>query len=101
MRAALLKGLPAHCVVLRHALCNALIAPFTVLMLQVTWLIAGVIVVEFFFSYKGFGSLILEASLGHDFDLLEACTMVTVAIAVATQTIADVGYVFLNPRVRR
>ena len=45
-------------------------------MLQVNWLIAGVIVVEFFFSYKGFGSLILEASLGHDFYLLEACTMV-------------------------
>jgi peptide/nickel transport system permease protein len=101
MRAALLKGLPAHRVVLRHALRNALIAPFTVLMLQVNWLIAGVIVVEFFFSYKGFGSLILEASLGHDFYLLEACTMVTVAIAVATQTIADVGYVFLNPRMRR
>ena len=100
MRAALLKGLPAHRLVLRHALRNALIAPFTVLMLQVNWLIAGVIVVEFFFSYKGFGSLILEASLGHDFYLLEACTMVTVAIAVATQTMADLGYVYLNPRMK-
>lgn len=101
MRAARLKGLPAHRVVLRHALRNALVAPFTVLMLQVNWLIAGVIVVEFFFSYKGLGSLILEASLGHDFYLLEACTMVTVAIAVATQAAADVGYVVLNPRMRR
>lgn len=100
MRAATLKGLPAHRVVLRHALRNTLIAPFTVLMLQVNWLIAGVIVVEFFFSYQGFGSLILEASLGHDFYLLEACTMTTVAIAVATQTVADIGYLYLNPRMR-
>lgn len=101
VRAARLKGLPAHRVVLRHALRNALVAPFTVLMLQVNWLIAGVIVVEFFFAYKGFGSLILEASLGHDFYLLEACTMVTVAIAVATQTLADIGYACLNPLLRR
>ncbi len=101
VRAARLKGLPAHRVVLRHALRNALVAPFTVLMLQVNWLIAGVIGVEFFFGYKGFGSLILEASLGHDFFLLEACTMVTVAIAVVTQTVADVGYHRLNPRMRR
>ncbi len=100
MRAALLKGLPRHRVVLRHALRNALVAPFTVLMLQVNWLIAGVIVVEFFFSYKGFGSLILEASLGHDFFLLEACTMATVLIAVLTQTVADIGYVYLNPQMR-
>jgi peptide/nickel transport system permease protein len=100
MRTALLKGLPRRRIIVRHALRNALIAPFTVLMLHVNWLIAGVIVVEFFFAYKGFGSLILEASLGHDLFLLEACTMVTVVIAVATQTVADVVYVYLNPRIR-
>ena len=100
MRTALLKGLPRRRIIVRHALRNALIAPFTVLMLHVNWLIAGVIVVEFFFAYKGFGSLILEASLGHDLFLLEACTMVTVVVAVATQTVADVVYVYLNPRIR-
>jgi len=100
MRTAMLKGLPHRRIIVRHALRNALIAPFTVLMLHVNWLIAGVIVVEFFFAYKGFGSLILEASLGHDLFLLEACTMVTVAIAVTTQTVADLVYVYLNPRIR-
>ena len=58
-----------------------LIAPFTLLMLHVNWLIAGVIVVEYFFAFKGFGSLILEASLGKDLYLLEACTMIAVAMA--------------------
>jgi len=100
IRAAILRGLPHRRVILRHALRNALIAPFTLLMLHVNWLIAGVIVVEYFFAFKGFGSLILEASLGKDLYLLEACTMITVAIATITQTVSDLGYLALNPRMR-
>jgi peptide/nickel transport system permease protein len=100
IRAAILRGLPYRRVILRHALRNALIAPFTLLMLHVNWLIAGVIVVEYFFAFKGFGSLILEASLGKDLYLLEACTMISVAMATITQTISDLGYQALNPRMR-
>ena len=100
IRTAVLKGLPYRQVILRHALRNALIAPFTVIMLQINWLLSGVIVVEFFFAYKGFGALLLEASLNGDIFLIEACAMVAVFVAVATQTIADVGYTYLNPRIR-
>ncbi|MCP5151138.1 MAG: ABC transporter permease [Ectothiorhodospiraceae bacterium] len=100
IRTAILKGLPYRTVILKHALRNALIAPFTVIMLQVNWLLSGVIVVEFFFAYKGFGALLLEASLNQDIFLIEACAMVAVFVAVATQTIADVGYTYLNPRIR-
>jgi peptide/nickel transport system permease protein len=100
IRTAVLKGLPYRQVILRHALRNALIAPFTVIMLQINWLLSGVIVVEFFFAYKGFGGLLLEASLNQDIFLIEGCTMVAVFVAVATQTIADIGYVYLNPRIR-
>ena len=100
IRTAVLKGLPYKTVILRHALRNALIAPFTVIMLQINWLLSGVIVVEFFFAYKGFGALLLEASLNQDIFLIEACTMVAVFVAVATQTLSDVGYTYLNPRIR-
>ncbi|MBM3545415.1 MAG: ABC transporter permease [Alphaproteobacteria bacterium] len=100
IRTAVLKGLPNWWIILRHALRNALIPPFTVIMLQINWLIGGVVVVEFFFAYKGFGSLILEASLTHDLFLLQACTAVSVLLAVGTQTIADIGYGLLNPRIR-
>ena len=100
IRTAVLKGLPYRRVVMRHALRNALIAPFTVIMLQINWLLSGVIVVEFFFAYKGFGALLLEASLNQDIFLIEACAMVAVFVAAATQTIADVGYTYLNPRIR-
>ncbi|WP_299982810.1 ABC transporter permease [Desulfobacula sp.] len=100
VRSAILKGLPYRQVIIRHALRNALIAPFTVIMLQINWLLSGVIVVEFFFAYKGFGALLLEASLNNDIVLLEACAMVAVVVAVGSQTIADIGYTFLNPRIR-
>ncbi len=100
IRTAILKGLPFRRVVMRHALRNALIAPFTVIMLQINWLLSGVIVVEFFFGYKGFGSLLLEASLNQDIFVIEACTMIAVFVAVTTQTLADIGYGFLNPRIR-
>ncbi len=100
IRTAVLKGLPYKTVIMRHALRNALIAPFTVIMLQINWLLSGVIVVEFFFAYKGFGALLLEASLNQDIFLIEACAMVAVFVAVATQTIADLGYTYLNTRIR-
>ncbi len=100
IRTAVLKGIPYRKVILKHALRNALIAPFTVIMLQINWLLSGVIVVEFFFAYKGFGALLLEASLNQDLFVIEACAMVAVFVAVGTQTLADIGYTYLNPRIR-
>jgi peptide/nickel transport system permease protein len=100
IRTAILKGLPYRQVILKHALRNALIAPFTVIMLQVSWLLSGVIVVESFFAYRGFGALLLEASLNQDIFLIEACAMTAVFVAVSTQTLADIGYTYLNPRIR-
>ncbi|MDX1512468.1 MAG: ABC transporter permease, partial [Gammaproteobacteria bacterium] len=88
IRTAVLKGLPYRKVILKHALRNALIAPFTVIMLQINWLLSGVIVVEFAFAYKGFGALLLEASLTSDIYMIEACAMVAVFVAVTTQTLA-------------
>jgi peptide/nickel transport system permease protein len=100
VRTAVLKGLPRQRVVVRHALRNALIAPFTVMVLQLNYLLSGVIVVEVFFSYKGFGKLIYEAALFGDIYLISACTMVAVFVAVLSQFISDVGYTVLNPRIR-
>lgn len=100
IRTAVLKGVPRRQVIMKHALRNALIAPFTVIMLQINWLLSGVIVIEYLFAYKGFGSLLLEAALNKDIFVIEACTMVAVLVAVGTQTIADIGYMYLNPRIR-
>ena len=100
IRTAILKGLPYKRVIMRHALRNALIAPFTVIVLQLNWLLSGVIVVEVFFAYKGFGKLLLDAALFGDIFVIEACTLVAVFVAVASQFISDIGYTYLNPRIR-
>ncbi|MEC9344606.1 MAG: ABC transporter permease [Pseudomonadota bacterium] len=100
IRTAILKGIPRHRVILRHALRNALIAPFTVIVLQLNWLLSGVVVVEVFFQYDGFGKLLLEAALFGDIYVIQAATLVAVFVAVFSQIISDVGYTVLNPRIR-
>ncbi len=100
VRTAVLKGLSFRAVVLRHALRNALIAPFTVIMLQVPWLLTGVVVVETLFNYRGFGWLLVEAAGNNDIDLLLACALVSTVLVLATQLASDVGYALLNPRIR-
>lgn len=100
VRTAILKGIPFKDVVMKHALRNALIAPFTVMVLQVNYLLSGVIVVEVFFAYKGFGKLLYDSALFGDIYVVEACTMVAVFVAVASQVISDIGYTYLNPRIR-
>lgn len=100
IRTATLKGLPYRRIIFGHALRNALIAPFTVIILQINWLLSGVIVVESFFAYKGFGALILEGALNQDVYLVQAAALVSVFVAVTTQVISDVGYAYLNPRIR-
>ncbi|HEX6010511.1 MAG TPA: ABC transporter permease [Geminicoccaceae bacterium] len=100
IRTAVLKGLPQRTVIMGHALRNALIAPFTVIVLQLNWLLSGVIVVEVFFAYRGFGKLLYDGATFGDIYLVEACTLVAVFVAVFSQFISDVGYTLLNPRIR-
>ncbi|MGB0498488.1 MAG: ABC transporter permease [Rubricella sp.] len=100
IRTARLKGVKFRTIVIRHALRNALIAPFTVIMLQFPWLLTGVVVVEAMFNYRGFGLALVEAAENNDIDLLMACSLVSVAVVLTTQLISDIGYAYLNPRIR-
>ena len=99
IRTARLKGLSFGAVVLKHALRNALIAPFTVIMLQIPWLLTGVAIVETLFNYKGFGWTLVAAVGNNDIELLMAVSIVAVFVVLVTQLISDIGYVFLNPRI--
>jgi len=100
IRTAMLKGLSKRKIIWRHALRNALIAPFTAIMLHVNWLIGGVVVVEVLFNYPGLGRLLLDAALRNDIILLEGGTLVLTFVAVSTQVIGDIGLYFMNPRIR-
>jgi ABC-type dipeptide/oligopeptide/nickel transport system permease component len=100
IRTAFLKGLPRRRVVTKHAIRNALMAPITVIMLHVNWLLGGIVVVEVIFGYPGLGSYLLDSALFKDFNAIEAGAIILVAVAVGTQLLADVLYTFLNPRIR-
>jgi peptide/nickel transport system permease protein len=100
IRTAILKGLTFREVVVRHALRNAMINPITVILLQINYLISGVVVVETVFAYPGFGRMMLEAALFKDIALVEVGALVAVSVAVLTQIAGDLAYRLLDPRIR-
>lgn len=100
IRTALLKGMSFNRVVSRHALRNALITPFTVILLQLNYLVSGLVVVETLFAYPGFGRLMLEAALAKDIAVIEAGTLIAVSVTMLTQLFGDLGYMALDPRIR-
>src|SRR5438477_400288 len=100
IRTAVLKGLSFRRVILKHALRNAMLTPITVIMLQLNYLVAGVVVVETVFAYPGFGRMMLEAALFKDIALIEAGALVAVFVAVATNILGDLAYMVLDPRIR-
>ncbi len=100
IRTAVLKGLSFRDVILKHAVRNAMIGPFTVILLQINYLLTGVVVVEAVFGYPGFGRMMLDAALNKDIAVIEAGSMFAVLVTVTTQIAGDFGYMLLNPRIR-
>jgi peptide/nickel transport system permease protein len=100
IRTAVLKGLPYHLVVLKHALRNALVVPVTLIFLELNGLLSQVVVVEVFFQFRGFGRMLYDAANFGDIEVIQAATLVAVSVAVTSQFLSDVAYVMLNPRLR-
>jgi peptide/nickel transport system permease protein len=99
VRTAILKGLPYRTVIFKHVLRNALIPAITVIASSTGWLISGLVVVEFVFSYPGMGRLLMFAIEHRDLPLIQAITMVTVAVILTANLAADLLYMILNPRI--
>jgi peptide/nickel transport system permease protein len=77
-----------------------MINPVTVICLQLSYLVSGVVVVETVFAYPGFGRMMLEAALFKDIALIEAGALVAVGVAILTQVLGDLAYMLLDPRIR-
>lgn len=99
VRTAALKGLPYSSVITRHVLRNALIPTITVIASSIGWLISGLVVIEFVFSYPGLGRLLMFAIESRDLPLIQAITMITVAAILVATFLADILYMALNPRI--
>jgi peptide/nickel transport system permease protein len=100
VRTAVLKGLSFREVVIKHALRNALITPFTAILLQLNFLFTGVVVTEAVFAFPGFGRMIVDAALYKDVATVETATLFAVFVVVTSQIVGDFTYMLLNPRIR-
>ena len=100
IRTARAKGLGPRAVIWRHALRNALLPVTTLLGLQLGALLAGAVITETIFSWPGIGQLIIEAIQGRDYPLVQACVLLISLSYVLVNTLTDLAYGWLDPRVR-
>lgn len=100
VRAADLKGLPARQVLIKHVLRNSLLPTVTVVAMGIGWLLGGLIVTEAVYGYPGLGRLIVYGIQRQDLPLIQASSMIIVAIYSFSNLAADILYGFLNPRIR-
>ena len=100
VRAADLKGLPRSQVLVKHVLRNSLLPTVTVVAMGIGWLIGGLIVTESVFGYPGLGRLLVFGIQRRDLTVIQAASMVIVAIYSLSNLAADILYGILNPRIR-
>jgi len=100
IRTAHAKGLAAGRVIERHALKNGLIVVITILGIQVGYLLGGAVIVEEVFSLPGLGRMLLNAINQRDYALVQAAVLVIATLFVAANTLVDLLYGFLDPRIR-
>ncbi|PWH17526.1 MAG: ABC transporter permease [Ardenticatenia bacterium] len=100
VRMAILKGVPMHQVVLRHALPNALVPALNVTALNLAYLIGGVVVVEKVFAFPGIGTQLIDSVFLRDAPVVEACALIVSAVYIIANLFADVITILLNPRLR-
>lgn len=95
------SGLREGRILMGHALRNSLLPIATVVMLNVGFLLGGVVVVETVFSYPGVGRLMFEGVIARDYPLLQGTFLFLAAVVMAANLVADLLYPLLDPRVRR
>jgi|HubBroStandDraft_3_1064219.scaffolds.fasta_scaffold108633_2 peptide/nickel transport system permease protein len=100
IRTAIAKGVPRMRIVFRHALRNALIPLTTVLAIQIPALLAGTLVIETVFAWPGLGQMVYQAINDRDYPVILAVVMLSAALVVVFNLIADIVAALLDPRIR-
>jgi peptide/nickel transport system permease protein len=97
---ATLKGVPRRAIIVEHALPNALSPIINVVVLNLAYLVVGVIVVEVVFVYPGIGQLMVDGVSKRDVPLVQACGLIFAITYVGLNLTADVLAIITNPRMR-
>jgi peptide/nickel transport system permease protein len=100
IRTARAKGLIEKVIVNRHALKNALLPVVTLIGIEAAFLMGGLVVTEQVFNLNGIGRLFVQSVQNQDYTMTQALVMLVVAAFVVTNTIVDLIYAWLDPRIR-
>ena len=94
------KGLSEIKIIINHALKNSLLSILTIIGLQLSFLIAGAIIIENIFYLPGIGRLIFQSISQRDLIVVESMIMILVIVIVLINFIIDVLYTLIDPRLR-
>ncbi|HEX9246522.1 MAG TPA: ABC transporter permease [bacterium] len=100
VRTAFAKGLPRRRVLNRHVLRNSLIPIVTIMGLDLSVLFSGAVITESIFGWPGLGRLFLAALNNRDYPLQMAGLMISAALLIFGNLLADLTYAALDPRIR-
>jgi len=100
VRTARAKSVPERLVVLKHALRNALIPIITLVAIEFGRLLSGAVLTEQIFNIPGFGKLLVDGVFNRDYAVVQAVVLVSAALYVLLNLLADVLYFVANPRMR-
>ena len=100
VRTANAKGLRSNVVDRRHVLRNALLPVITVIGLQLGLLLGGAILTETIFGWGGVGKWIYDAVVNNDYQVIQSGVLLLAMIFILVNLAVDVGYAYLNPRIR-
>ncbi len=95
---AALKGMKKSWIILHHALPNAWAPIVNVVVLNLAYLVVGVVVVEVVFVYPGLGQLLVDAVQRRDMPVVQACCLIFAATYVGLNLVADILSILTNPR---
>ena len=101
VRTARAKGLGAAAALIRHVVPNALVPVATIVGLQLSFLIAGAILVENVFNLPGLGRLAYQALAQRDLVVVRNVVLLLAALVIAVNALVDLAYLALDPRLRR
>ena len=94
------KGLPDRVIEYKYAAGNAILPSFTGFAMAIGFVISGALLTEIVFSYPGVGYLLYQSVLNIDYPLMQAIFLFIAIAVLVANFIADIVYVFLDPRVR-
>lgn len=100
VRTARAKGISEPRINLKHALRNALIPLFTLIGLEFSGLMGGVVVIDTLFAVPGFGRLIYSAFLRSDFVMMQSLMVLFSLVVIVVNLLTDISYSLLDPRIR-